>query len=229
MPPRQPLSFDELRLFLADFHSNGRLVDDELVDTMMGLNRAPCERLLSLGTLLITFGQHRMQLGDLGYAVIRDLYHALAPSREDVILDLGSGYGRIGIYGGVLFGQRVVGIEIVPERVAEAMRVRNALGLNTVSFLQGDILTAAWPEASIYLLLNTDFPPTMPALIARLHQLSKSRSLLIASLSSSNASLRLQPWLREHTPNCPSAKLPVELRLFRSHVPHSSATETMLA
>lgn len=229
MPLRQPLSCDELRLFLADFHSNGQLVDDEFVDTMVGLNRDACERTLSLGTLLTTLGQHRMQLGDLSYAVIRDLYHALAPRRKDIILELGSGYGRIGIYGGVLFGQRVVGIEIVPQRVQEAMRVRNALRLNTVSFLQGDILRAAWPEASIYLLLNTDFPSTMPTLIDRLYQLSRSRSLLIASLSSSNASLRVQPWLREHTPGCPSAKLPVELRLFRSDVVHSSATETILA
>src|ERR1700741_1578190 len=74
MPLPQPSPRDELRRFLEEFHSGAKFIDDQIIDTMIGLNREATESVLSLGTLLTALGQHRMELGDLSYTVIRDLY-----------------------------------------------------------------------------------------------------------------------------------------------------------
>jgi hypothetical protein len=219
-------SRDESRRLIWRFHNLCGDVDDCVIDATIGLCRSSAESGLNLSKLILQFGNHRMELGDLSYRIIRDLYRALDATPDDVILDLGSGYGRIALYGGLLLNQPIIGMEIIPERVREALRVRDALGLSTVRFLQGNVVTSPWPAASIYLVLNSVFPPFMPALIDRLYDLSKSRRLLIASLSTSNGPLRAQSWLRERIPDCASANLPVGLRLYDSVPDHSSLTGT---
>jgi SAM-dependent methyltransferase len=225
-----PRSLQErVRRFVKRAHDTYEDVNDSDIDEAIGLCRSSAENQLTLSKLLLEHGQHRMELGDLGYKVIRDLYSALDPAPEDIILDLGCGYGRIALYGALLWGQRVVGIEIIPERVREASRVRETLDLRTIEFVQGDVLTSPWPAASIYLVLNTVFPPLMPLLIERLYLLSRSRRIVIASLSSSNGPLSAQAWLKEHVPNCFSATPPVGLRVYESIPDRCAATGTTVA
>ena len=152
----------------------------------------------------------------MSYSIIRDMYHMLNVQPQTPLVDLGCGYGRIGFYGALLWNQSLHGIEIVPERVAEARRVQQEVGLHSLSFEVGDLLTVAWPNVSHYLLMNSDFPSVVPPALERLREIAQSRPITVASVSSSNEALRTQPWLQEHVPDCPSAKLPVCLRWFTS-------------
>ncbi len=58
--------------------------------------------------------------------------------RESVLVDLGSGDGRVPISAGRVFGARAVGVEVNPRLVSYSRRVRDSLGLKGVEFVCAD-------------------------------------------------------------------------------------------
>lgn len=71
----------------------------------------------------------------------------------DVVYDLGSGDGRIPITAARLYGVRALGIDIDPERIAEANANAEAAGLaHRVSFRNEDLLEADFREATVVTL-----------------------------------------------------------------------------
>jgi cyclopropane fatty-acyl-phospholipid synthase-like methyltransferase len=85
----------------------------------------------------------------------------------DVLYDLGSGDGRIPITAAQRFGVRGVGIDIDPERIAEANANAQKAGVTQlVTFRQADLFTSDFSEASVvtlYLLesLNARLRPKL--------------------------------------------------------------------
>lgn len=71
----------------------------------------------------------------------------------DVLYDLGSGDGRIPITAATRFGTRGVGIDIDPDRIAEANKnAQSARVTDRVKFIEGDIFNADFREASVVTL-----------------------------------------------------------------------------
>jgi cyclopropane fatty-acyl-phospholipid synthase-like methyltransferase len=91
--------------------------------------------------------------------------------RGDVLYDLGSGDGRIPIAAAKQFGVRGVGIDIDPERIAEANANAKEAGVaNLVRFRQEDLFRANISEATVvtlYLLPSLN-EKLMPKLLADL-------------------------------------------------------------
>jgi len=214
MPASGSARQTDLRSLFWKIHQSDGPTNDNLLDAVLGLERERIESGLSLGKLLVTHGSHRVDVGDTPYSVIRDLYRALAVPAATPIADLGAGYGRIGFYGAILWQQPVHGIEIVPERVNEARRVQQKLGLRSLRFEVGDLLTCVWPKVSHYLLLNSVLPSLIPAVIERFRAIALKRKIVIASVSTASEILREQLWLEEYVPAVPSAEPPASLRIF---------------
>src|SRR5262245_36749739 len=88
-------------------------------------------------------------------------------TKNDVIYDLGSGDGRIPITAAKVYGARGVGIDIDPDRVAEANAGARAAGVtDKVKFLNQDLFTTDISEATavtLYLLpaLNEKLKPKL--------------------------------------------------------------------
>lgn len=77
--------------------------------------------------------------------------------KGDVLYDLGSGDGRIPITAAKRYGVRAVGIDIDPERIAEAKANARAAGVtDRVSFRQADLFTSDFSEASVVTLYLLD-------------------------------------------------------------------------
>ncbi len=185
-----------LRRAISGIQRSDEPLDDAALDALIGLRSAePGE---GLGDLLLRHGHHRLERGDMTYEVVRRLFRGLdslpSPSR---LIDLGCGYGRIGFYGALLANLPYWGIEIIPERLTEARRVKAHLGLEGVEFARGDALTCQWPEGDCFAIMNSFFPSQLPALAERLKKLSRQRPLVIASISTSNHFFETQAWLRE--------------------------------
>lgn len=89
--------------------------------------------------------------------------------KGDVLYDLGSGDGRIPVTAARRFGVRGVGIDIDPERIAEANANARKAGVSgLVTFRQADLFTSDFSEASVvtlYLLesLNQRLRPKLLA------------------------------------------------------------------
>lgn len=77
------------------------------------------------------------------YAVCRGLFEALQLGADDVVLDLGSGTGRVVVYGALVSAARFVGVEIVEERSRDSARAVRHLGLDRATIITGDVLDPA--------------------------------------------------------------------------------------
>ena len=185
---------------VAGFDSGHAAIDDATLDAALGLRIAEVEGRLTTLVLLDRYGVQRFEQGDLTYEVVRAFYRALEPEivrRPNLrLLDLGSGYGRFGLYGALLHGLTAHGLELVAERVAEAARAAAALGLDGLTFEAGDMLKATWPLADVYCMMNAVLPDLLPPVLARLEGEARSRRIVIASVSTSNRAFAEVDWLR---------------------------------
>ena len=100
-----------------------------------------------------------------------DAMLALAEVRDgDVLYDLGSGDGRIPIAAAQKYDVRAVGIDIDPQRIAEANANARAAGVTSeVTFRNEDLFQADFSDATVitlYLLptLNEKLMPTLKQL-----------------------------------------------------------------
>ena len=88
-------------------------------------------------------------------------------TKDDIIYDLGSGDGRIPVTAAKVYGARAIGIDIDPERIAEANANAKAEGVtDKVTFLNQDLFTTDISEATVvtlYLLpsLNVKLRPKL--------------------------------------------------------------------
>jgi DNA-binding winged helix-turn-helix (wHTH) protein len=205
-----------LKRHIAEIHASDNPIDDRALDAHLGLAPERAEDGISLGDLLLRYGQQRVAPGDMPYTVLRDLFRRFELPPGTTLLDLGSGYGRVAFYGHLLTGMRVCGIEIVAERVAEARRIQQRLGLSGLDFLCGDALTTPWPETTHYCLMNAFASPILPQIVERLEETARQRRIFIASVSTSNLVLERQPWLHEiGRPQPPFSEL-LGVRIFAS-------------
>jgi SAM-dependent methyltransferase len=101
--------------------------------------------------------------------VVRGMLKLAGVTKDDIVYDLGCGDGRIPITAARDFGARGVGIDIDPQRIAEAnANVKQAGVGNRVQIRQQDLFTADIKEATVvtlYLLqsLNMKLRPKLLA------------------------------------------------------------------
>ena len=103
------------------------------------------------------------------HEVVDDMLRLAAVRKGDVLYDLGSGDGRIPIAAAKTYGVRAVGIDIDPDRIAEARENAKKAGVaGLVDFRLGDLFKSDFREATIvtlYLLpeLNVKLRPRLLA------------------------------------------------------------------
>ena len=85
--------------------------------------------------------------------VVEGMLKAAKVTKNDVVYDLGSGDGRIPITAAKVFGARGVGIDIDPQRIAEATANAKKEGVtDRVQFLNQDLFTSDISEATVVTL-----------------------------------------------------------------------------
>jgi cyclopropane fatty-acyl-phospholipid synthase-like methyltransferase len=88
-------------------------------------------------------------------------------TKDDVVLDLGSGDGRIPIAAAQRFGCRARGVDINPVRIQEANANLKGSGVeNLVTFIEGDVFEVPIADATVVTLYL--FPHVMLKLSKRL-------------------------------------------------------------
>ena len=104
-------------------------------------------------------------------AVVEAMLDMVALRDGDVLYDLGSGDGRIPIAAAKRKQVRAVGIDIDPQRIAEANANAKAAGVTgEVSFKQADLFTSDFSDATVVTLylLDTLNEKLRPKLLAEL-------------------------------------------------------------
>ena len=85
--------------------------------------------------------------------VIRRMLQLADTTKDDVVIDLGSGDGRIPIYAAKHFGARAVGVELEKNLIDLSRQTANAQGVaRRVQFLQQDLFEADLSSATVVAL-----------------------------------------------------------------------------
>ena len=103
--------------------------------------------------------------------VVDRMLKLAAVTKTDVVMDLGSGDGRIPIAAARTYGARGIGLEIDPARIAEARANARSAGVDhLVEFRLQDVLSADVSEATVVTLylLSSSNEKLRPALTRQL-------------------------------------------------------------
>jgi ubiquinone/menaquinone biosynthesis C-methylase UbiE len=101
--------------------------------------------------------------------VVDKMLELAAVTKNDIVLDLGSGDGRIPIAAAKNFGARARGVDINPVRIEEANANLKGSGVeNLVTFVQGDVFEVPIADATVVTLYL--FPHVMLKLRDRLRK-----------------------------------------------------------
>lgn len=105
-----------------------------------------------------------------GYTTAEDmaaLLEALQPSHDDLVVDLGCGFGDVAIAVHRATGRRVVGVDASPRAIAEARRRAQAAGVSgSVRFEVGDLGAPPVRGSSAYALDSLMFVGRLPDALA---------------------------------------------------------------
>ena len=103
-------------------------------------------------------------------AVVRAMLDVARVGPNDVVYDLGSGDGRIVIAAAKLYGARGVGVDLDPQRIAEAQENAKRAGVtDRVTFVQGDLFAVDLSPATVVTMflwpnVNMRLRPTLMSL-----------------------------------------------------------------
>lgn len=205
---------EEIRNLLTQLHASDEKIDSSTIDKLIGIVPDKIERNVDIRRLEEQYGHEQYPYQGTPYEIIRGFLKELNLSEDDVLYDLGCGYGRIPLYGAMTTPAQYRGIEIVPERVVEADAVKDKFKLNNVEFRQGNVLEQNYGDGSVFFLFNPFNRKTLEKVGKQLEELSKTKKIRVVSLGPSTSYFQSQNWLRPVETS--SKERPWSLTIFES-------------
>jgi hypothetical protein len=114
---------------------------------------------------------------------------------HDAFCDLGSGLGWVVILTALVTGAQCTGIELEPAYVEASLRSAGALDVDNAHFVEGNLLDAPLPDATIYFSYTPLRGAALQTLIERLHDRSRKSPIRICSLGPCTDDFRDVNWL----------------------------------
>lgn len=102
---------------------------------------------------------------------------------EDVLVDLGSGLGKVALAAHLLTGARAVGVELQPALAAHARGRAEALGLDGVRFVTADARDAELDEATVFYLYLPFTGEVLDAVLRKVEAVARRRTVVICALA----------------------------------------------
>ena len=139
------------------------------------------------------------QIFQTPYAEFERIVRAVDPdSKLETFVDLGAAYGRLGIVLAELRpSARFLGIELVPERVAEGRRVYAEIGLDPNALVTGDLARDPLPIADTYFIYDFGKRQEIERVLAELRKIAVNRIVRVVGRGRGIRDIieRENPWL----------------------------------
>jgi SAM-dependent methyltransferase len=111
---------------------------------------------------------------------------------EDVVVDVGSGLGKVALLARILTGAKARGIELQPTLVARAREAAARLGVD-VPFTRSDAREADLDDGTVFFLYLPFTGPVLAEVLERLREVGSRRAIVVCSLGLDLE--RHAPWL----------------------------------
>lgn len=139
------------------------------------------------------------------YSELIELCHLLKPGPDELIVDLGAGYGRLGLILNLLYpGSRFLGFELVEERVQEGMRVLNKNDCRNACLKIQDLTDPDFllPVADVYFLYDYGKTSHIRETLGQLEKLTEKHHFRVVARGKGSRSIieYEHPWLSQLHP-----------------------------
>jgi hypothetical protein len=131
------------------------------------------------------------------YAAVRSVVHALELGTDDVMYDLGSGYGRSVLYAGATSPATCKGVELFSERVALAETGRERMELDNVEFTDGNVLDHDISDGDVFYMFLPFSMETRDKVYSRLRRIAEEKPIKVVARGGTPYINREEPWLQE--------------------------------
>lgn len=190
---------NSVRGILQFLHNSGGKLPDTEIDEILGIELA--EQSIDFTLLGKIFGKEQFTYEGTPYALIREFLNTLQPSDNDIVYDLGSGYGRVVLYCALVNGANFLGIEIVSDRVQATMEIKDKFKIYNADFVEGSAADMDLRDGNIFFLFNPFSNYTLRTVGENLRKVSEEKQIRIATFGGpSNYYFENQPWLSDITP-----------------------------
>ncbi len=128
-------------------------------------------------------------------SAVLELVDRVPLTRGDRFVDIGSGLGQVVLMVHLLTGVESVGLEVVPEYVEQARGESAELGLDGVSFSEGDARDADLCGGTVYFLFSPFRGQMLQMVLNRLGQEARTRRLIVCSFGPCTEQIAAESWL----------------------------------
>jgi SAM-dependent methyltransferase len=137
-------------------------------------------------------GEHLVGYHASGVAPIVRMLLEVPVVAGDVLVDLGSGLGKVVLLTHLLTGAVARGIELQPALAARAREAAAELGVD-VSFTEGDVRDAELGDGTVFFLYLPFTGPVLEEVMDRLRRVASRRAVVVGCLGVDVD--RIAPWL----------------------------------
>lgn len=130
---------------------------------------------------------------------ILDMIKLSSLTKNDVLIDLGSGLGHVPMLASILTGARAIGIEIDPAYVRCARECARSLNLNRVEFMHADARHADLSAGTVFHLYTPFTGEMLRTVLARLRREGEQRAIRVCTLGPATTTIAAEPWLHPDT------------------------------
>ena len=178
------------------FHEFRARCPERTVASLLGIEPER-ETMTELIGELQRHGTQHLVFEPASFRDIREIVTALGLGRDDIVYDLGAGYGHFVCYGACVTDARFEAIEIVARRCAAIERAATRIGLTSVRVRQADAEAAPLGRASVLFLNSPFFAEKAERFLARLATQRPWRPLRIVAMNNIVRQFRGSPHFTE--------------------------------
>ena len=126
-------------------------------------------------------GEHLIGYHASGVAPVLRAFIDVPVVPDDMLIDLGSGLGKVVMLARLLTGAKARGIELQPGLVDRARQCAEAAGID-VAFNCADVRTADLADGTVFFLYDPFTGPVLAEVVARLRDLAMRRAVVVCAL-----------------------------------------------
>ncbi|MDE0632579.1 MAG: methyltransferase domain-containing protein [Caldilineaceae bacterium] len=128
-------------------------------------------------------------------SAVLELVDRVPLTRGNRFVDIGSGLGQVVLLVHLLTGVEAVGLEVVPAYVEQARGEAARLGVDGVSFREGDARSADLCGGTVYFLFSPFRGQMLQTVLNRLGHEARTRRLTVCSFGPCTEQIAGEPWL----------------------------------
>lgn len=187
------------------FHQIANFISDKTTEIEAGFD---------LGDLTVKYGVHSFRYGSSDY--LEELFDSLDLTAQTVFYDLGSGYGKVILYGACQYPKvQFKGIEIIEERNKVCNELIDQLNLTNIQTYCTDLFEMDCSDGDIFYIFNPLHESLYERLIQKLAVIAKNKNITVIAESKCDVFDRVS-WLSNYKTLDTNIDVRKKVKFYRS-------------